>query len=143
VADLGLPLIVKAPLEGSSIGITKVTVRKSLQAAVDLARQYDKRVLAEQFIEGREFSVPVLGSGATARALPIVEIVAPGRQLRLPEQVLHGRHQVPLPGAAGCRHHRSDPARRREGLPRARLRRLEPHRRAAARVRQRSSSCWR
>jgi D-alanine-D-alanine ligase len=77
VAELGLPLIVKAPLEGSSIGITKVTRAEELQAAVDLARQYDTRVLAEQFIEGREFSVPLLGTGPSARALPIVEIVAP------------------------------------------------------------------
>jgi D-alanine-D-alanine ligase len=77
VADLGLPLIVKAPLEGSSIGITKVTRAEELQAAVDVSRRYDKRVLAEQFIEGREFSVPVLGTGPDARALPIIEIVAP------------------------------------------------------------------
>jgi D-alanine-D-alanine ligase len=77
VADLGLPLIVKAPLEGSSIGITKVTHQDELQAAVDLARKYDTRVLAEQFIEGREFSVPLLGTGPDARALPIIEIVAP------------------------------------------------------------------
>jgi D-alanine-D-alanine ligase len=77
VAELGLPLIVKPPLEGSTIGITKVTDAAGLQAAVDLARQYDKVVLVEQFIQGREFSVPVLGSGDTARALPIVEIVAP------------------------------------------------------------------
>jgi D-alanine-D-alanine ligase len=77
VADLGLPLIVKAPLEGSSIGITKVTRREELQAAVELSRKYDARVLAEQFIEGREFSVPLLGSGPGARALPIIEIVAP------------------------------------------------------------------
>ena len=77
VADLGLPLIVKAPLEGSSIGITKVTRREELEAAVELSRKYDARVLAEQFIEGREFSVPLLGSGPTARALPVIEIVAP------------------------------------------------------------------
>jgi D-alanine-D-alanine ligase len=77
VAELGLPLIVKPPLEGSTIGITKVSAAADLQAAVDLARQYDKAVLVEQFIQGREFSVPVLGTGAGARALPIVEIVAP------------------------------------------------------------------
>jgi D-alanine-D-alanine ligase len=77
VTALGLPLIVKPPLEGSTIGITKVLDAAGLQAAVDLARQYDKAVLVEQFIQGREFSVPVLGSGPTARALPIVEIVAP------------------------------------------------------------------
>ena len=77
VAELGLPLIVKPPLEGSTIGITKVSDAAGLQAAVDVARQYDKVVLVEQFIQGREFSVPVLGTGPTARALPIVEIVAP------------------------------------------------------------------
>jgi D-alanine-D-alanine ligase len=77
VAALGLPLIVKPPLEGSTIGITKVTRAEDLGAAVELARQYDRAVLVEQFIQGREFSVPVLGAGATARALPIVEIVAP------------------------------------------------------------------
>jgi D-alanine-D-alanine ligase len=77
VADLGLPLIVKAPLEGSSIGITKVSRVEDVKPAVELARQYDKLVLAEQFIEGREFSVPLLGTGLSARALPIVEIVAP------------------------------------------------------------------
>jgi len=77
VADLGLPLIVKPPLEGSTIGITKVTRAEDLKAAVDLAHKYDKLVLAEQFIEGREFSVPLLGTGPSARALPIIEIVAP------------------------------------------------------------------
>ena len=77
VAELGLPLIVKPPLEGSTIGITKVTRAEDFKAAVDLAHQYDKLVLAEQFISGREFSVPLLGAGSTARALPIVEIVAP------------------------------------------------------------------
>jgi D-alanine-D-alanine ligase len=77
VAELGLPLIVKPPLEGSTIGITKVTEASAFKAAVELAQRYDRLVLAEQFIEGREFSVPLLGSGADARALPIIEIVAP------------------------------------------------------------------
>jgi D-alanine-D-alanine ligase len=77
VADLGLPLIVKPPLEGSTIGITKVARREDLKAAVELAHQFDKLVLAEQFIQGREFSVPLLGTGLAARALPVIEIVAP------------------------------------------------------------------
>ena len=77
VADLGLPLIVKPPLEGSTIGITKVEAGGALQAAYDLAHGFDEAVLAEQFITGREFTVAVLGRGKSARALPIVEIVAP------------------------------------------------------------------
>jgi len=77
VADLGLPMIVKPPLEGSSIGITKVTKADELQGAIDLVASMDEAVLAEEFVTGREFTVAVLGQGASARALPIVEIVAP------------------------------------------------------------------
>jgi len=75
--ELGLPLIVKPPLEGSTIGITKVTEGSGLKAAYDLAASFDGVVLAEEFVAGREFTVAVLGQGKTARALPIVEIVAP------------------------------------------------------------------
>ena len=77
VLDLGLPLIVKPPLEGSTIGITKVGAAQDMQSAYRLAASFDDVVLAEQFITGREFTVAVLGRGKRARALPIVEIVAP------------------------------------------------------------------
>lgn len=75
--DLGLPLIVKPPHEGSTIGITKVTETAGLQAAYDAAAALDDAVLAEEFVTGREFTVAVLGTDNSARALPIVEIVAP------------------------------------------------------------------
>ena len=74
---LGLPLIVKPPREGSSIGITKVTGYSQMQDAVKLAAQYDADVLCEAFIEGIELTCPVLGQGAQARALPVVCIQAP------------------------------------------------------------------
>jgi len=75
--ELGLPLIVKPPREGSSIGITKVAGYSQMQDAVALAAQYDPDVLCEEFIEGEEVTCPVLGHGESARALPIVKIVAP------------------------------------------------------------------
>ena len=75
--ELGLPLIVKPPHEGSSIGITTVREASAFQAAYDIAAGLDDSVLAEQFITGREFTVAILGQGATARALPPIEIVAP------------------------------------------------------------------
>ena len=75
--ELGLPLIVKPPLEGSTIGITKVEKAEEFEAAVALAAGFDEVILAEEFVTGREFTVAVLGSGKDARALPIVEIVAP------------------------------------------------------------------
>jgi len=74
---VGLPLIVKPPREGSSIGITKVMGYSQMQDAVQLATQYDPDVLCEEFIEGTELTCPVLGQGADAHALPVIRIAAP------------------------------------------------------------------
>lgn len=74
---LGLPLIVKPPREGSSIGVTKVRTAEEVPGAVAVSLQYDPDVLAEQFIEGEELTCPVLGEGAHARALPVVRIRPP------------------------------------------------------------------
>ena len=75
--ELGLPLIVKPPREGSSIGVTKVTGYSQMQDAVALSARYDPDVLCEEFIEGEEVTCPVLGEGTNARALPVIRIVAP------------------------------------------------------------------
>ena len=75
--DLGLPLIVKPPHEGSSIGVTKVAGYSQMQGAVQLAAGYDPEVLCEEFIDGEEVTCPVLGEGADAHALPVIRIVAP------------------------------------------------------------------
>jgi len=75
--ELGLPLIVKPPREGSSIGVTKVAGYSQMQDAVTLAAKYDPDVLCEEFIEGEEVTCPVLGQGSGAHALPVIRIVAP------------------------------------------------------------------
>jgi D-alanine-D-alanine ligase len=75
--DLGLPLIVKPPREGSSIGVTKVAGYSQMHDAVALAARYDPDVLCEEFIAGEEVTCPILGEGATAHALPVIKIVAP------------------------------------------------------------------
>jgi D-alanine-D-alanine ligase len=74
---LGLPVIVKPPREGSSIGITKAVGHAEMEAAVALAARYDTDVLCEEFIEGEELTCPLLGEGEGARALPVIRIVAP------------------------------------------------------------------
>ena len=76
--ELGLPLIVKPPHEGSSIGVTKVMGYSQMADAVALAARYDAEVLCEEFIEGDEVTCPVLGAGEGAVALPVIRIVAPG-----------------------------------------------------------------
>ena len=77
VPTLGLPLIVKPPHEGSSIGVTKVEQASQLPSALELALKLDPTLLAEAFIEGDEVTCPVLGHGADAVALPVVRIAAP------------------------------------------------------------------
>ncbi len=76
-AQLGLPLIVKPPREGSSLGVTKVSTAGALEAAVTLSARYDDQVLCEAFITGEEVTCAVLGEGAGAQALPVVRIQAP------------------------------------------------------------------
>lgn len=75
---LSLPLILKPPHEGSTVGITKVVGYSDMKEAYAAAARFDSVVLAEQFITGRELTVAVLGSGKAARALPVIEIAAPG-----------------------------------------------------------------
>jgi len=75
---LGSPMIVKPAREGSTIGLTKVTDAAQCAQAYALAAQHDPEVLCEQFISGDEVTCPVLGTGATARSLPVIHIVAPG-----------------------------------------------------------------
>jgi D-alanine-D-alanine ligase len=75
--ELGLPLIVKPPREGSSIGVTKVLGYSGMHDAVALAARYDPDVLCEEYIDGEELTCPVLGHGPQALALPVIRIVPP------------------------------------------------------------------
>jgi D-alanine-D-alanine ligase len=75
--QIGLPLIVKPPREGSSIGVTKVQIADQIADAVTLAARYDADVLCEEFIAGEEVTCPVLGEGANVRALPVIRIRSP------------------------------------------------------------------
>jgi len=74
--ELGLPVIVKPPHEGSSIGITKAAGYSDMQGAVELALGFDDELLFEQCIEGPELTCAVLGEGAGAVPLPVIEIRA-------------------------------------------------------------------
>ena len=74
---LGSPMIVKPVREGSTIGLTKVVSADQCEAAYALAAQQDPMVMCEQFIAGDEVTCPVLGTGGSARALPVIRIVAP------------------------------------------------------------------
>jgi len=75
--DIAFPLIVKPPQEDASLGITSSSVVHDLRELFtridELQTTFQQPVLVEQFIEGREFYVGVLGN-ANARALPVMEL---------------------------------------------------------------------
>ncbi|EGT77901.1 D-alanine--D-alanine ligase [Haemophilus haemolyticus M19107] len=74
VEKLGLPLMVKPSLEGSSVGLTKVKAVDDLKSAVEYALKFDNTILIEEWLAGDELTVPVLDS----QVLPAIRIVPEG-----------------------------------------------------------------
>ena len=70
--DFPLPWAVKPTMEGSSIGITKVEDKSELDAALELAWQYNDEALIEHWIKGDEYTVAILGN----QALPSIKIIS-------------------------------------------------------------------
>lgn len=70
---LPLPVVVKPPCQGSTIGVHKVNDTAQWAAAFDDAVRFDGEVLVEDYIPGRELTVGIVGH----EALPVIEIVAP------------------------------------------------------------------
>ena len=82
IQRLGLPCVVKAPRQGSSLGVHIVRVAADLPEAARDALSLGTRVMVEAFVRGRELSVPVLEDPDTGepRALPPIEIVVKTRE---------------------------------------------------------------
>lgn len=74
----GFPFAVKPACGGSAMGVHKVEKAEDLGEAILDALGYDSEVIIEQWIDGVELAVSILGDGWDAYALPPVEIVAKG-----------------------------------------------------------------
>ena len=77
VGDLAFPLIVKPPQEDASLGITSKSVVRDIRELLGtmdaLQREFQAPVLVEEFIDGREFYVGIIGN-VTPVALPVMEL---------------------------------------------------------------------
>lgn len=69
-ATLNFPVMVKPTLEGSSIGMSKVVEENGLTKAWKIASKFGDSVLAEQWVDGKEYTVAILGDSA----LPIIRL---------------------------------------------------------------------
>jgi D-alanine-D-alanine ligase len=74
IKEVGLPLVVKPACEGSTIGLSIVKDESQLRLALKKAFEYDREVVIEKFIRGREVTVGILGN-ESLQALPTLEIV--------------------------------------------------------------------
>ena len=70
----GLPVVIKAANQGSSIGVEIVEKAEDISPAVENSFKYGDEILVEEFIKGRELTVAVYGNEDEARALPVIEI---------------------------------------------------------------------
>jgi D-alanine-D-alanine ligase len=70
LAQLGLPMMVKPVLEGSSIGISKVNTSEEMLPAWELAKKSGGTIIAEKFIQGEEYTAAILGD----RVLPMIRL---------------------------------------------------------------------
>ena len=69
-----LPIVVKTPRQGSTVGVVIVKKENELESAINEASKYDRELLIEKFVSGRELTIGVLGD----QALPILEIIPKG-----------------------------------------------------------------
>ncbi len=70
VKRLPFPMFVKPANLGSSVGISKVRNRRELEEAIQIAGEYDRKIIVERGIAGRELECAVLGNEAPVASLP-------------------------------------------------------------------------
>ncbi len=75
VHEIGYPMVLKAPHQGSSIGVVIVKEASELMEAIAEVLRYGDSVLVEEFVDGAELTLPILGNRELT-ALPIVEITS-------------------------------------------------------------------
>lgn len=75
VKEIGLPMVLKSPSQGSSIGVVMVNNREEMVPGIVEVFKYGDHLLAEEFLDGAEITLPILGND-NPLALPIIEITS-------------------------------------------------------------------
>ncbi|HOL74863.1 MAG TPA: D-alanine--D-alanine ligase, partial [Bacteroidales bacterium] len=76
IEQLNFPLFIKPANSGSSVGLSKIYNINELDAALQLAWKYDKEILIEQGIKGRELTCGVFSYNDNIIALPVTEVIS-------------------------------------------------------------------
>ena len=70
IREIGLPCFVKPANLGSSVGVSKASDKASFAKAVDLAARYDRKIMVEELVDGREIECAVMGNDEPQASLP-------------------------------------------------------------------------
>jgi D-alanine-D-alanine ligase len=73
-STIPIPFVIKAPRQGSTVGVHIVKSEREIEPAIADAAKYDRELLIEKFVPGRELTIGILGD----LALPILEIIPKG-----------------------------------------------------------------
>ncbi len=68
--ELGLPMFIKPANQGSSFGVSKVNVQSDFLPAIEKAFKYDDKLLIEEFVDGRELEIALLGNANPKVSVP-------------------------------------------------------------------------
>lgn len=75
IDEIGLPMVLKSPSQGSSIGVVIVRTKEDIRQAVQEVFKYGEYLLVEQYLDGTEVTLPIMGNNEPF-VLPIVEITS-------------------------------------------------------------------
>ena len=75
VDKIGLPMVLKSPCQGSSIGVVLVKSKEVMADAIAEVFKYGEHLLAEQFVDGPELTLPIMGNEELT-VLPVIEITS-------------------------------------------------------------------
>lgn len=75
IEKIGLPMVLKSPCQGSSIGVVMVKDKDSMYSAIDEIFKYGDHLLAEEFVNGTEITLPIMGNEELT-VLPVIEITS-------------------------------------------------------------------
>jgi D-alanine-D-alanine ligase len=94
--QLGYPCFVKPANLGSSVGISKADSKEALEEAITTARAYDRKIVIEEFVPGREIEVAVLGNEHPRASLP-GEIISSNEYYDYEAKYISGTSKLQIP----------------------------------------------
>lgn len=102
LVQFNFPLVVKAPCQGSSVGVEIAHNKEQLIKSIENNIDYDGEILIEEFINGTELTVPVMCNSDRVITLPIVEIVSENAFYDFESKYTIGMSHHIIPARVSC-----------------------------------------